>query len=62
MECECFDDVIFGEEYGVKEGISGLMWVFDLIDGICGYFSGMFIWGVLIVVGDDIGFKVGIID
>lgn len=62
LERERPDDAIFGEEYGVKEGTTGLTWVLDPIDGTRGYLSGTPTWGVLIAVGDDTGPKVGIID
>ena len=56
------NDAIFGEEYGVTKGTSGLTWVLDPIDGTRGYLSGTPTWGVLIAVGDETGPKVGIID
>ncbi|NBT52885.1 MAG: histidinol-phosphatase, partial [Marivivens sp.] len=33
------DDAIFGEEYGKKDGTTGLTWVLDPIDGTRGYLS-----------------------
>ena len=33
------DDAILGEEFGPKEGTSGLTWVLDPIDGTRGYIS-----------------------
>lgn len=56
------DDAIFGEEYGHKEGTSGLTWVLDPIDGTRSYISGTPTWGVLIAVGDEDGPVMGIID
>ncbi|MBC7147616.1 MAG: inositol monophosphatase family protein [Thioclava marina] len=43
-------DGIFGEEYGVKHGTSGLTWVLDPIDGTRGFMSGTPTWGVLIAL------------
>ena len=56
------DDAIIGEEFGTKEGTSGLTWVLDPIDGTRGYLSGTPTWGVLIAVGPQSGPVVGIID
>ncbi|SPF77301.1 Histidinol-phosphatase [Aliiroseovarius pelagivivens] len=56
------EDAIFGEEFGAKEGTSGLTWVLDPIDGTRGFLSGTPTWGVLIAVGPDTGPQLGIID
>lgn len=56
------DDAILGEEYGTKEGTSGLTWVLDPIDGTRGYISGTPTWGVLISVADASGPLFGLID
>ncbi len=56
------DDAILGEEFGTKEGTTGLTWVLDPIDGTRGFVSGTPTWGVLIAVGDDTGPQIGIID
>jgi myo-inositol-1(or 4)-monophosphatase len=56
------DDAILGEEYGFKEGTSGLTWVLDPIDGTRGYISGTPTWGVLISVADQNGPLFGLID
>lgn len=56
------NDAILGEEYGVKEGSSGLTWVLDPIDGTRGYISGTPTWGVLIAVTDNNGPILGVID
>ncbi len=56
------DDGILGEEYGRVEGVSGLTWVLDPIDGTRGYLSGTPTWGVLISVADDTGPIYGVID
>lgn len=56
------DDAILGEEYGFTEGISGLTWVLDPIDGTRGYISGTPTWGTLIGVTDADGPVFGLID
>ena len=56
------EDGILGEEFGVKEGTSGLTWVLDPIDGTRGYISGTPTWGVLIAVGGAGGPELGVID
>lgn len=55
-------DAILGEEHGQVEGISGLTWVLDPIDGTRGYVSGTPTWGVLIALSDGEGPKLGVID
>lgn len=55
-------DAILGEEYGAKDGSSGLTWVLDPIDGTRGFISGTPTWGVLIAVSDSAGPFYGIID
>ena len=56
------DDGIFGEEQGMTDGSSGLIWVIDPIDGTRGFISGTPTWGVLIAVGDQDGPFLGLID
>jgi histidinol phosphatase-like enzyme (inositol monophosphatase family) len=56
------DDAILGEEFGPKEGTSGLTWVLDPIDGTRSYLAGAPTWGVLISVRDTDGPIYGIID
>lgn len=55
-------DGILGEEFGTKEGTSGLTWVLDPIDGTRGFVCGAPTWGVLIAVRDAAGPFYGIID
>jgi histidinol phosphatase-like enzyme (inositol monophosphatase family) len=55
-------DAILGEEFGHKDGTSGLTWVLDPIDGTRGYLSGTPTWGVLISVRNAGGPIYGIID
>lgn len=56
------DDAILGEEYGPKDGISGLRWVLDPIDGTRAFISGAPTWGVLIALEDGAGPVYGLID
>ena len=56
------DDGIYGEEYGVTSGTSGLTWVLDPIDGTRGYISGTPTWGVLVALRDANGPLYGLID
>ncbi|OCX62304.1 histidinol-phosphatase [Thioclava sp. SK-1] len=46
-------DGIYGEEFGVTRGTSGLTWVLDPIDGTRAYMSGTTSWGVLIGLAHD---------
>ena len=46
-------DGIYGEEYGVVRGESGLTWVLDPIDGTRGYMSGTPTWGVLVALSEE---------
>ncbi|MEZ5912713.1 MAG: inositol monophosphatase family protein [Paracoccaceae bacterium] len=55
-------DGILGEEFGNKDGESGLTWVLDPIDGTRGYLSGTPTWGVLIALSDTSGPILGIVD
>ena len=55
-------DAILGEEFGAKDGTSGLTWVLDPIDGTRGFLSGTPTWGVLIAVNDAQGPFYGLID
>lgn len=55
-------DGILGEEFGPKEGTSGLTWVLDPIDGTRSYLAGTPTWGVLIAVSDAAGPIYGLID
>lgn len=62
IEVECSADGIHGEEYGVKDGVSGRQWVLDPIDGTTGFLAGRPIFGTLIALLAD-GFPVlGVID
>lgn len=62
LDAECPLDAIMGEEYGLKEGKSGRMWVLDPIDGTVSFMAGRPIFGTLIALLQD-GFPVmGVID
>lgn len=62
LEARRPNDAILGEEFGAKEGTSGLTWVLDPIDGTRGFMSGTPTWGVLIAVSDAHGPFYGVID
>ncbi len=55
-------DAIIGEEYGVKEGISGRAWVLDPIDGTRAFISGRPIFGTLIALVIEGWPMLGVID
>jgi myo-inositol-1(or 4)-monophosphatase len=55
-------DAILGEEFGRREGNSGLVWVLDPIDGTRAFLSGTPTWGVLIGLRDARGALLGLID
>ena len=55
-------DAILGEEFGARDGTSGLTWVLDPIDGTRGFLAGTPTWGVLVAVADAHGPLLGIID
>lgn len=56
------DDAILGEEFGAKDGTTGLTWVLDPIDGTRAFLCGAASWGVLIGLTDAQGVRFGIID
>ena len=62
IEAEFSGDGIHGEEFGVKDGISGRQWVLDPIDGTTAFLAGRPIFGTLIALLVE-GFPVlGMID
>ncbi len=62
IEAEFSADGIHGEEFGVKDGVSGRQWVLDPIDGTTAFLAGRPIFGTLIALVVD-GFPVlGMID
>ncbi|WP_347266809.1 inositol monophosphatase family protein [Paracoccus sp. (in: a-proteobacteria)] len=62
LEAERPEDAILGEEYGPKDGSSGLTWVLDPIDGTRAFMAGAPSWGVLIGLSTADGPVYGIID
>lgn len=56
------EDSILGEEFGSRQGSSGLTWVLDPVDGTRGFICGTPTWGVLIALSGDRGPVLGIID
>lgn len=46
-------DGIYGEEYGIKRGQSGRVWVIDPIDGTRGFVAGRPLYGTLIGLIED---------
>ncbi|APE27627.1 inositol monophosphatase family protein [Aurantiacibacter gangjinensis] len=62
IEAEFSGDGIHGEEFGVKDGVSGRQWVLDPIDGTTAFLAGRPIFATLIALLVD-GFPVlGMID
>ena len=62
IEAEASGDGIHGEEFGVKDGVTGRQWVLDPIDGTTAFLAGRPIFGTLIALLED-GFPVlGLID
>lgn len=62
IEAEFSADGIHGEEFGVKQGVSGRQWVLDPIDGTKAFLAGRPIFGTLIALLVE-GFPVlGMID
>ena len=62
IEAEFSGDGIHGEEFGVKDGVSGRQWVLDPIDGTTAFLAGRPIFGTLIALLME-GFPVlGMID
>ena len=55
-------DAILGEEFGARDGTTGLTWVLDPIDGTRGYLAGTPTWGVLVGLVDAWGPILGVID
>ncbi|WP_338242249.1 inositol monophosphatase family protein [Aurantiacibacter hainanensis] len=62
IEAEFSGDGIHGEEFGVKDGVSGRQWVLDPIDGTTAFLAGRPVFGTLIALLVE-GFPVlGMID
>jgi histidinol phosphatase-like enzyme (inositol monophosphatase family) len=62
IEAERSADGIHGEEYGVKEGVTGRQWVLDPIDGTRSFAAGRAIFGTLIALVENGWPILGIID
>ncbi len=62
IEAERPEDGIFGEEFGIKEGTSGLTWVLDPIDGTKSFVIGRPTFGTLIALCEGDVPKLGVID
>jgi myo-inositol-1(or 4)-monophosphatase len=62
IERERPEDGILGEEFGEKQGVSGLRWVLDPVDGTRAFITGRHEWGSLIALEKDEVPVLGIID
>ena len=62
LDAERSGDGIVGEEYGVKDGVTGRQWVLDPIDGTRSFTAGRAIFGTLIALVEDGWPILGIID
>jgi histidinol phosphatase-like enzyme (inositol monophosphatase family) len=62
LDAERSGDGVIGEEYGVKEGVTGRQWVLDPIDGTRSFTVGRAIFGTLIALVEDGWPVLGIID
>ena len=55
-------DGVLGEEYGLKSGDSGFVWVLDPIDGTRAFIAGQPLWGTLIALEQNGTPVIGILD
>jgi inositol-phosphate phosphatase/L-galactose 1-phosphate phosphatase/histidinol-phosphatase len=62
LDAERSGDGVIGEEFGVKEGITGRQWVLDPIDGTRSFTVGRAIFGTLIALVEDGWPLLGVID
>ena len=62
LDAERSGDGVIGEEYGVKEGVTGRHWVLDPIDGTRSFVVGRAIFGTLIALVEDGWPLIGVID
>lgn len=62
LDAERSGDGIVGEEYGVKEGVTGRRWILDPIDGTRSFTVGRAIFGTLIALVEDGWPLIGVID
>lgn len=61
LQSEFPGDAFLGEEYGLSEGVTGLTWVIDPIDGTAPFLNGMPGWCVSIGLMDEQGPLLGAI-
>ena len=62
LDAEAPGDAVHGEEYGIKEGVTGRTWVLDPIDGTRSFTVGRAIFGTLIALVEDGWPMMGVID
>ena len=62
IERERPQDGILGEEFGEKQGTSGLRWVLDPVDGTRAFINGRHEWGSLIALEENERPVLGVID
>ena len=62
LDAERSGDGVHGEEYGVKQGVTGRQWVLDPIDGTRSFTVGRAIFGTLIALMEDGWPVLGVID
>ncbi len=56
------DDGILGEEFGERDGTSGVRWILDPIDGTKSFIAGVPIYGTLVGVEIDGQSQIGVIE
>ena len=62
LDAERSGDGVVGEEFGVKEGVTGRRWILDPIDGTRSFTVGRPIFGTLIALVEDGWPLIGVID
>jgi len=62
LDAERSGDGVIGEEFGVKEGVTGRQWVLDPIDGTRSFTVGRAIFGTLIALVEDGWPLLGVLD
>ena len=62
LDAERSGDGIVGEEFGIKDGVTGRQWVLDPIDGTHSFIAGRAIFGTLIALVEDGWPVLGVID
>jgi histidinol-phosphatase len=61
LERERPHDAVLGEEFGPRDGSSGVRWILDPIDGTRSFVSGVPLFGTMIGVEVDGAFSVGVV-